>query len=178
VVLGVAVVLIALLLLLLGPETISVSAEPKDGRPATSVDRSSPPWAAITLPVPEDLRTHTVNVAGGVDIIQVASLGPGTAESLVGSVATADGPAVQQVFDDQAFSLASPAGGTVVAFLPYQAGDALIADAGTEVTFIGTLMPVPPDFAAMVGTEAASIGTLTGVYVRVVPETLRIVTTP
>ena len=45
------------------------------------------------------------------------------------------------------------------------------------MTFVGTLMPVPDDFAAMVGPEAASIGAFTGVYVRVVPETLSIVTT-
>ena len=44
------------------------------------------------------------------------------------------------------------------------------------MTFVGTLMPVPADFAAMVGPDAALIGSRTGVYVRVVPETLRTVT--
>jgi hypothetical protein len=80
---------------------------------------------------------------------------------------------------DHAFSISSPTsprGVPVVAFIPYQAGDALIVHTGEEVTFVGTLMPVPDDIAARVGTEAASIGARTGVYVRVVPETLRIVT--
>ena len=60
--------------------------------------------------------------------------------------------------------------------MPYPAGSSLILEPGEEVTFVGTLMPVPDDFAAMVGSEAAAIGSQTGVYVRVVPETLRTVT--
>lgn len=174
VIVAVAVALIAILLLL-QPKTTEVSAVPEGGRPTTGVDPDAPSWAALSVPVPESYRTHTANVNVSVDVLAVAELG--AAQSFVGSVTTADGPMVQQLFSDLAFSISSPTGATVVAFMPYQAGDAPIVDPGQELTFVGTLMPVPDDFAVMVGTEAASIGARTGVYVRVVPETLRIVTT-
>jgi hypothetical protein len=45
-------------------------------------------------------------------------------------------------------------------------------DPGEQLTFVGTVMPVPSDFSAMVGSEAASIGAVSGVYVSVVPETI------
>jgi hypothetical protein len=171
VVLAAAVALIALLLFL-QPRTIAVSAAPEGGTNAVGPD--APPWAALSVPVPESYRTHTANVDGDVDVLAVAQLG--AAQSYVGSVTTADGPMIQQIFSDQAFSISSPTGATVVAFLPYQVGNAPIVELGQEVTFVGTLMPVPDDFVVMVGTEAASIGVRTGVYVNVVPETLGIVT--
>ena len=85
---------------------------------------------------------------------------------------------MQQVFSLQAFSISSPTGATVVAFMPYQASGAPSVDPGQQLTFVGTLMPVPSDFAAMVGSEAASVGAVTGVYVSVVPETLATAATP
>jgi hypothetical protein len=172
VVVAVAVALIGMLVLF-RPETIEVSAVAQGGTPTTGVDGDAPSWAALSLPVPESYRTHTANVNVSVDVLAVAELG--AAQSFVGSVTTADGATVQQLFSDLAFSISSPTGATVIAFMPYQAGDALIVDPGQEVTFVGTLMSVPADFAVMVGIEAASIGARTGVYVRVVPETLRIV---
>jgi hypothetical protein len=172
VVVAVAVALIGMLVLF-RPETIEVSAVAQGGTPTTGVDPDAPSWAALSLPVPESYRTHTANVNVSVDVLAVAELG--AAQSFVGSVTTADGATVQQLFSDLAFSISSPTGATVIAFMPYQAGDALIVDPGQEVTFVGTLMSVPADFAVMVGIEAASIAARTGVYVRVVPETLRIV---
>jgi hypothetical protein len=171
--------LIGLLLVLLQSPTTQVSAVPEPGPATTAIDPDAPPWTALSLPVPESLRTHTVNVSGSVDTIAVAAPSPGAAQLFVGSVTTADGPTVQQLFGDHAFSLTSstsPTGTPIIAFIPYQAGDALIVDPGQEVTFVGTLMPVPEDFSAMVGADAAWIAIRTGVYVRVVPETLRIVT--
>jgi hypothetical protein len=173
----VAVVAVVALLVLLQDSTIEVSATPDGGGGTSTVEQDAPPWAALSLPVPESYRTHTANVKGSLDVIEVANLGPGVADVLVGSVTTVDGPTVQQIFSDQAFSIVSPSGAALVAYLPYDAGDAPIGDPGQEVTFVGTLMPVPDDFAAMVGTEAASTAALTGVYVRVIPETLSIVTT-
>ena len=105
-------------------------------------------------------------------MLAVADFGPGAADIYVGSVTTADGPLMQQVFSDQVFTIASPTGATIVAFMPYPAGVA--PELGQQVTFVGTLMPVPSDFATMVGSEAASIGSQTEVYVTVVPETLSI----
>ncbi len=128
----------------------------------------------MSVPVPESYRTHTASVDGGVDALAIAELG--AARSYVGSVATADGPRIQQIFSDHAFSFSSPTGATVVAFLPYQTVNASILARGEELIFIGTLMPVPDDFDAMVGAEAASVGGRTGVFVSVVPETLGIVT--
>jgi len=176
VILGVVGLLVAVLLLTVSDPSTDVSSTPTTGvRPATTVDATLPIWTALAVPVPESLRTHTVNVAGNIDLLEVADLGPGAALPYTGNVATVDGPLVQQLFGNL-FVIASPHGAPVVAFMPYAAGDALILDLGEEVTFVGTLMPVPADFAAMVGADAASIGAQTGVYVRVVPETLRTVT--
>ena len=176
IILGVVGLVTALLLLSLSDPRTAVSATPTTGvRPATNVDATLPIWTALAVPVPQSLRTHTVNVAGNVDLLEVADLRPGAALPYTGNVATVDGPVVQELFGNH-FVIASPTGASVVAFMPYAAGNALILDPGDEVTFIGTLMPVPDDFAAMVGTDAASIGARTGVYIRVVPETLRTVT--
>ena len=175
IVLGVAAALIAALFLLV-TRTVAVSATPATGvTPATTVDPNLPIWTALAVPVPESFRTHTVNVAGSVDLLEIADLGAGAALPYTGNVATADGPMVEQLIGNH-FVIASPTGAAVVAYMPYPAGNSLILDPGDEVTFVGTLMPVPADFAAMVGPDAALIGSRTGVYVRVVPETLRTVT--
>jgi hypothetical protein len=175
IILGAAAVLIAALVLFPG-QTVAVSATPATGvTPATTVDANLPGWTALAVPVPESFRTHTVNVAGSLDLLEIADLGAGSALSYTGNVATADGPVVEQLIENH-FVIASPTGASVVAYMPYPAGNSLILDPGDEVTFVGTLMPVPADFAAMVGTDAALIGSRTGVYVLVVPETLRTVT--
>ena len=171
IVLGVALWLIALLLLL-PTQTVAVSATPQGGDGGTSASGSQPSWAALEIPVPETYRTHTVNVNGSVDALEVADLGPGAALPYAGAVATADGPTVQQIFSVQAFSISSPTGATVVAFMPYQATGTPTAEPGQQLTFVGTLLPVPSDFVSMVGSEAASVGAVTGVYVSVVPETI------
>jgi hypothetical protein len=175
IILGAAALLVAVLILFPRP-TVAVSATPATGvRPVTTVDAGLPIWTALAVPVPESFRTHTVNVAGSVDVLEIADLGPGAALSYTGNVTTVDGPVVQQLFGNH-FLIASPTGATIVAYMPYPAGSSLILDPGEEVTFVGTLMPVPEDFAAMVGPEAGAVGSQTGVYVRVVPETLRTVT--
>ncbi len=172
IVLGAALALIALLLLI-PTQTVLVNATALGGDGGTSaVEPAQPSWAALEIPVPESHRTHTVNVDGSVDALEVADLGPGAALPYTGAVATADGPMVQQIFSVQAFSISSPTGATVVAFVPYQASGTPTAEPGQQLTFVGTLLPVPSDFASMVGSEAASVGTVTGVYVSVVPETI------
>jgi hypothetical protein len=172
VILGVAALLIAVLALAPGSTTIDVVASPEGDGGIANVDSDAPTWAALSIPVPESYRTHTANVWGSIDVLAVADFGPGAADIYVGSVTTGDGPLVEQLFGDQAFAIASPTGATIVAFMPYQAG--VVPEFGQQVTFVGTLMPVPDDFAAMVGSEAASIGSRTDVYVTVVPETLSI----
>ena len=173
VVLGAAALLIAVLALASRSITIDVVASPEgDGGISTIETPSEPIWSALSIPVPESYRTHTANVRGSIDVLAVADFGPGAADIYIGSVTTADGPSTQQVFSDQVFTIASPTGATIVAYMPYQAGVA--AELGQQVTFVGTLMPVPDDFATMVGSEAASIGSRTAVYVTVVPETLSI----
>jgi hypothetical protein len=172
VILGVAAALIAVLALATRPTTIDVVASPEGDGGISTIDTDAPAWAPLTIPVPESYRTHTANVRGSIDVLEVADFGPGAADIYVGSVTTADGPLMQQVFSDQVFTIASPTGATIVAYMPYQAGVA--PELGQQVTFVGTLMPVPSDFATMVGSEAASIGSRTEVYVTVVPETLSI----
>lgn len=173
IVLAAALALIALLFVVSGTTT-DVDTVPAAGGGGTTVAENPPPWAGLSVPVPESYRTHTASVDGNIDALAAAELG--AARSFVGSVTTADGPMIQQIFSAQAFSVSSPTGATVVAFVPYQANGAPILAPGQELTFVGTLMPVPDDFAAMVGAEAASVGLRTGVYMSVVPETLGIVT--
>jgi hypothetical protein len=173
VVLGIAVALIAVLALAPRSTTIDVVAAPEGDGEISTIDAGAPAWAALTIPVPESYRTHTANVSGDIDVLAVADFGPGAADIYLGSVTTGDGPLVQQVFSGQVFTIASPTGATIVAYMPYQAGVA--PELGQQVTFVGTLMPVPADFATMVGSEAATIGNQTAVYVTVVPETLSIV---
>ncbi len=169
VVLAASLALIALLLFV-PTQTVDVTAAPVGGTGGTTTVQ--PSWTALAIPVPESDRTLTVNVDGSVDVLQAAALGFGAADPYLGNVATADGPTVQQVYSLQVFTIASPTGATVVAFMPYQAAGAPSVDPGAQLTFVGTVMPVPSDFSAMVGSEAASIGAASGVYVSVVPETL------
>ena len=175
VVLAASVALIALLLFV-PSETVDVAAAPEGGTAGTTA--AAPSWTALEIPVPESDRTLTVNVDGSVDVLQAAALGFGAADPYIGNVATADGPTVQQVFSPQAFTISSPTGATVVAFMPYQASGAPSVDPGLQLTFVGTVMPVPSDFSAMVGADAASIGAASGVYVSVVPETVATAVTP
>jgi hypothetical protein len=172
IVLGITLWLIALLLLL-PTQTVAVSATPQGGDGGTSaIGSAQPSWAALEIAVPETYRTHTVNVNGSVDALEVADLGPGAALPYAGAVATADGPTVQQIFSPEAFSISSPTGATVIAFMPYLASGTPTTEPDQQLTFVGTLLPVPSDFASMVGSEAASVGAVTGVYVSVVPETI------
>ena len=75
----------------------------------------------MAVPVPESFRTHTVNVAGSLDLLEIADLGAGAALPYTGNVATADGPMVEQLIGNH-FVIASPTGASVVAFMPYPAG--------------------------------------------------------
>jgi hypothetical protein len=95
----------------------------------------------------------------------------------MGASVTADGPVVQAVYDEHAFTVASPSGATIVVFVPHPSGDQPILEAGDEVTFQGTVMPVPTDFDEMVG-GAAPIGRTTGIYVVAVPVTIQLATAP
>jgi hypothetical protein len=175
VILAAVVVLIALLLFV-PSQTVDVTAAPEGGSTGAAI-AAEPSWTALAIPVPESDRTLTVNVDGSVDVLQVAALGFDAADPYLGNVATADGPTVQQVFSPQAFTISSPTGATVVAFMPYQATGTPNVDPGEQLTFVGTVMPVPIDFSAMVGSEAASIGAASGVYVSIVPETVATVVT-
>ena len=154
VLLAVMAALIGLLFAIQGTAK-QVDAVRAGGDGGTTALQSGPPWVGMSVPVPESYRTHTASVDGGIDALAIAELG--AAQRHVGSVATADGPTIRRVFSDHAFSFSSPTGATVVAFLPYQAVDAATLARGEELIFIGTLMPVPDDFEAMVGAEAASV---------------------
>ncbi len=169
VVLAASVALIALLLFV-PSQTVDVTAAPVGGTGGTTAVQ--PSWTALAIPVPESDRTLTVNVDGSVDVLQAAALGFGAADPYLGNVATADGPTVQQIYSDQVFTVTSPTGAALVAFLPYLASGVPIVGSGEQLTFVGTVMPVPSDFSTMVGSEAASIGAASGVYLSVVPETL------
>lgn len=169
VVLAAGVALIALLLFV-PSQAVDVTAAPEAGTGGTTTVQ--PSWTALAIPVPQSDRTLTVNVDDSVDVLQAAALGFGAADRYLGTVATADGPTVQQVFSTQTFTVSSPTGATAVAFMPYQANGAPSIDPGEQLTFVGTVMPVPSDFSAMVGAEAASIGVASGIYLSVVPETL------
>jgi hypothetical protein len=165
-----AIIALIALLLFVPSQTVDVTAAPAGEAAGTTAPE--PSWTALAIPVPESDRTLTVNVDGSVDVLQAAAFGFDAADPYLGNVATADGPIVGQVFNPQAFTISSPTGATVVAFMPYQASGTPSVDPGEQLTFVGTVMPVPSDFSAMVGSEAASIGAVSGVYVSVVPETI------
>ena len=117
--------------------------------------RSTPacrPGRPLAIPVPESYRTHTANVAGSIDVLEIADFGPGAAD-IHGHVDHGRRARWCSSCSSDHFVIASPTGASIVAYMPYPAG-ARYPRAGQQVTFVGTLMPVPGDFAAMVGSEA------------------------
>jgi hypothetical protein len=175
---AVAAVIVAALLVWVFHPTGSGVVQANGAPPAvagTAPAATEPAWTAQTIPVPESLRTHTVNVDGSQDLLALAAAGAG--RTLVGASVTADGPVVQAVYDERAFTVSSPTAGgaTIVVFVPHPSGDQPVLEVGDEVTFQGTVLPVPPDFDEVVG-GAASVGRTTGIYVVAVPVTIQLAT--
>jgi hypothetical protein len=139
------------------------------------------PWDWLGRPVPDELRSGTIDVLGGEDLLAIAAAGFGSVAPLTGSPVTGDGPTVAQVFDDRSFSVVAtdPVGTTVpiVVVVPYPP-DATVLAPGERVTFQGTLLPATADLSAIVGSEAASVASRTDVYVLAVPITVDRVVAP
>jgi hypothetical protein len=134
---------------------------------------------ALALPVPDDLRTHTVNAGGDNDLLAMSQSGVGALSSLEGAPVTADGPTVGTVFSDTVFSVTSPSGGELVVLVPYArpSQGPLALSEGETVVFNGTLMPVPDDLSEFTGSEAAAVAARSGSYIVAIPENVLVVPT-
>jgi hypothetical protein len=127
----------------------------------------------LALPAPDALRTHTVNVAGDQDLLQLAT-SPGAAASYAGAPVTADGVEVTQLLGDRAFEVSNGAGGTMVVYLPYGLPDQVFVTLAQHVTFVGSVSPTPDDLTAFAGSSAAAAATPDGAYIIAVPESIHV----
>jgi hypothetical protein len=126
----------------------------------------------VTEPDLDAVRTHTVNVDAGQDVLSMADTSPTSLAQYYGAPITADGVTVTDVFGAQAFTVTSPAGGEMVVYVPPQGEiDLVLVSPGQEVTFQGTLFPVRDDFEFLVGTAASSAQPV-GAYLYAVPDTI------
>jgi hypothetical protein len=167
-VVGVIVALV-LVALLLGGER-GESGEPGGVRSGAQEELAITP--TVTEPDLEAVRTHTVNVDVGQDVLAMAATSPASLAPYFGAPITADGVTVTDVFGAEAFVITSPAGGKMVVYVPPQGEiDLVLVSPGQEITFQGTLFPVREDFAFLVGTAAPKAQS-TGAYLYAVPETI------
>lgn len=126
----------------------------------------------VTEPNLDAVRTHTVNVDVGQDVLSMAATSPALLAPYFGAPITADGVTVTDVFGAEAFIITSPAGGEMVVYVPPQGElDLVLVSPGQELTFQGTLFPVREDFEFLVGT-AAPAAQSTGAYLYAVPQTI------
>ena len=127
---------------------------------------------AVTEPALEAVRTHTVNVDVGQDVLAMAATSPASLTQYFGAPITADGVTVTNVFGAEAFTITSPAGGKMVVYVPPQGElDLVLVSPGQQITFQGTLFPVTEDFQFLVGLAAPEAQS-TGAYLYAVPQTI------
>ena len=136
--------------------------------PASGVARG------LALAAPEETRTHTLNVAGDVDLLALATTA-GAVDSYGGSPVTADGVKVTQLLGERAFQVANPAGNTMVVYLPYGIPDEVFVQIDQEVTFVGSLSPTSEDLSFVADTTAATAAAGQGAYVIAVPESVHVI---
>lgn len=145
---------------------------------ANGVDEPPAPLTGEGATTDADLdgyRTQTVNVDEGLDVLALSAI-PASLTPYHGAPFTADGVVVQEVFGPDAFTVASPTGVEMLVYLaPMGEPELPTVIAGQELTFLGTLMPVRPDFSFLVGPTAATAAP-SGTYLYAVPETIRLVT--
>jgi hypothetical protein len=176
-VIGFLVVLIAVVAIFvwaLAPdENGAVPPGPAITPPVTdTIEPGSNVARALALPAPDETRTHTVNVAGDLDLLGLATAA-GAVDSYGGAPVTADGVEVTQLLGDRAFEVSSPAGGTMVVFLPYGVPDQVFVTLAQHITFVGSVSPTSEDLAYL-APSAATAAAADGAYIIAVPESVHV----
>ena len=128
----------------------------------------------LAIAAPDELRTHTVNVAGDQDLLALSTT-VGAADGFAGAPVTADGVEVTQLFGERAFEVANASGATMVVYLPYGIQDDVFVTIGQELTFVGSVSPTPEDLTTVADASAATAAGGEGAYIIAVPESVHVV---
>ena len=149
----------------LGPEITPVS---------DTITPDSGVARGLAIAAPDELRTHTVNVAGDQDLLALATTS-GAADGFGGAPVTADGVEVTQLLGERAFEVANPSGATMVIYLPYGIQDDVFVTIGQELTFVGSVSPTPEDLTTIADASAATAAAGEGAYIIAVPESVHVI---
>jgi hypothetical protein len=140
-----------------------------------SLERAPRTGEIDTQPAVDTFRTQTVNADGGIDVLALA-LSPGSLVTYHGAPITADGVTVSQIFPPDAFTVTSAAGAEMLVYVePLGEPGPVSVTPGQRLTFLGTLMPVRPDFQFLVGPTAAPLAVPAGSYLSAVPQTISVI---
>jgi hypothetical protein len=174
---GVFVVLIAVVAVFvwaLAPdENAAVGPGPAVTPPVTDTSQPGSNVArGLALPAPDEIRTHTVNVAGDLDLLALATAA-GAVDTYGGAPVTADGVEVTQLLGDRAFEVGNPAGGTMVVFLPYGIPNQVVVTLAQHITFVGSVSPTSEDLTSL-APSAAAAAAADGAYIIAVPESVHV----
>jgi hypothetical protein len=169
-------VIVAVFVWALAPNHEGATPAPAPGvtPPTDTIEAGSDVARGLTLPAPEELRTHTVNVAGDQDLLALATTA-GAVDSFGGAPVTADGVEVTQLLGDRAFEVQNPTGSTMVVYLPYGVPEDVFVTIGQELTFVGSLSPTPEDLTTIADSSAATAAAGEGAYIIAVPESVHVV---
>jgi hypothetical protein len=168
-------VIVAVFVWALAPNDEGATPAPGPVTPPTdTIEPGSAVAIGLALPAPEDLRTHTVNVAGDQDLLALATTA-GAVDSFGGATVTADGVEVTQLLGDRAFEVQNPTGSTMVVYLPYGVPDDVFVTIGQQLTFVGSLSPTPEDLTTIADSTAATAAAADGAYIIAVPESVHVV---
>ena len=168
-------VVIALFVWALAPdEDTATGPGPGLTPPATdTINPDSDVSRGLALAAPEELRTHTVNVAGDQDLLALATTA-GAVDSFGGAPVTADGVEVTALLGERAFEVSNPAGSTMVVYLPYGIPSEVFVTLGQELTFVGSVSPTPEDLTTTADASAATAAAGEGAYIIAVPESIHV----
>ena len=168
------VAIVAVFVWALAPDDDAAAPGPDVTPVSDSITPDSGVSRGLAIAAPEELRTHTVNVAGDQDLLALSATA-GTADSFGGAPVTADGVEVTQLFGERAFEVANTTGATMVVYLPYGTQDDVFVTIGQELTFVGSVSPTPEDLITVADASAATAAGGEGAYIIAVPESVHVV---
>jgi hypothetical protein len=169
-------VIVAVFVWALAPNDEGAAPTPGPGvtPPVDTIEPDSGVARGLALPAPEELRTHTVNVAGDQDLLALATTA-GAVDGFGGAPVTADGVEVTQLLGDHAFEVQNLSGSTMVVYLPYGVPNDVFVTIGQQLTFVGSLSPTPEDLTTIADATAATAAAAQGAYIIAVPESVHVV---
>ena len=174
-VIGFLVALVAIVAVFVWALAPDDAAAPPDVTPVSdSITPDSGVSRGLAIAAPDELRTHTVNVAGDQDLLALSTTA-GTADGFGGAPVTADGVEVTQLFGERAFEVANTSGATMVVYLPYGIQDDVFVTLGEQLTFVGSVSPTPEDLTTVADASAATAAAGEGAYIIAVPESVHVV---